>query len=182
MSRVLVLFGTTYGQTANVALAIEGRLRLRCHQVLVADAALACPRPADYDAVVIAASVHAGRYQQEVVDWVATHAATLNRMPTAFLSVCLGVLRRTPKVDRELRAVMAAFLETTGWTPQRTAMIAGAVHYTRYGALVRWLMYFIMKRNAPEMTRDYEFTDSDVVGRFADQFEAAVRQDAAAVA
>jgi menaquinone-dependent protoporphyrinogen IX oxidase len=60
-------------------------------------------------------------------------------------------------------------------------MVAGAVHYTRYSALVRWL-HQILKRQAPDTSHDHEFTDWEAVGRFGDQFDVAVRQTASAVA
>jgi menaquinone-dependent protoporphyrinogen oxidase len=182
MARVLVIFGTTYGQTANVALAVEGRLRFRGHHVAVADAALAQPSPADFDAVVVAASVHAGRYQPEIVEWVTAHVTALNRMPTAFVSVCLGVVWHKPRIDRELQAVMDAFLKTTGWCPATRGMVAGAVHYTRYNAVVRWFMHQVMRRKAPDAALDYEFTNWELLGRLADRFNTTIHECPPAVA
>ena len=46
----------------------------------------------DYDGVIVGASVHGGRHQREIVDWVKRHAITLSAMPSAFFSVCVRVL------------------------------------------------------------------------------------------
>ena len=53
--------------------------------------------------VMVAASVHAGAYQAGVADWLRLHRAALQTIPAAFVSVCLGVLQKDPKVQAGLR-------------------------------------------------------------------------------
>src|SRR5690242_2663548 len=94
MSRVLMLYGSTDGHTRKIATAVAETLRAERCDVAVVDAAEVTPdvRPDRFDAVLIAASVHAGGHQRAVRRWVRAYASQLNRMPTAFLSVCLGIL------------------------------------------------------------------------------------------
>lgn len=84
--------------------------------------------PADYSAAIVAASVHAGTYQRPVRRWVQTHQMALNQRPTAFVSVCLAVLNRTPKVVRDLEANLQRFFDETGWKPEESKVVAGALH------------------------------------------------------
>ena len=91
------------------------------------------PAPDGYDAVVVAASVHAGRYQRPVEQWVKAHAPALARKPAAFVSVCLGVLQHDPKVRRDLQAIVDRFIAVTGWRPAVVKFVAGALPYTRNG-------------------------------------------------
>ena len=88
-SRMLVLYGTTDGQTRKIARRLGETLRECGAEVDVADAAgrMPAPDPDAYDAVVVAASVHAGGYQRPVRRWARAHAAALGRRPTAFVSV-----------------------------------------------------------------------------------------------
>jgi menaquinone-dependent protoporphyrinogen oxidase len=184
MCRILVVYGTTEGHTAKIAHAIKRRLLFHGHEVDVANAATSEPYPMSYSGVMVAASVHAGRYQDEIVRWVFDHAPVLNTSTTAFVSVCLGVLQHDPKVDRELQAIVDAFLKTTSWHPSQTICVAGALKYTRYNLLVRWWMKRIARKagGATDTSRDYEYTDwaalDEFVDRFSHRFETARRQHA----
>src|SRR4030095_5250589 len=134
MARILVLYGTTEGHTARVADSIGATLRAHGDMADVVQASRPGPSPEDYSGIVIAASVHGGRYQTAVRRWVRMHAAVLGSKPTAFVSVCLGVLQHDPVVDRELAAIMARLLQDTGWRPMMTKIVAVARLYTHSSA------------------------------------------------
>ena len=183
MARTLVIFGTTDGQTAKVAEALASRLRFHLHDADVVNAAYAQPDPSVYDAVIVAASVHAGGYQREIVHWVSKNSGTLNTMPTAFVSVCLGILQHEPKVDRELQTIVQAFFRSTKWQPLETKMVAGALKYTSYNFLERWLMKRIVRKAGgdTDTSRDYEYTDWTDLQAFADRYAARLNVPAAAM-
>lgn len=172
MARILVIFGTTEGQTGKVAQALADRLRLDGHEAEVVNAAKGHPDADTYDAIVVAASLHAGRYQKDVVSWVRSCSSILNHKPTAFVSVCLGVLQHEPKVQRELGAILDRFLKSTGWRPLETFMTAGAIKYSKYNFIVRWLMKRMAGKagGGTDTSRDYEYTDWAELRQFADRF------------
>jgi menaquinone-dependent protoporphyrinogen oxidase len=181
--RILVLFGTTEGHTAKVAEAMADELRSRGADVDVVRArgsGAGGPHPEYYDAVIVAGSVHAGGYQRAVARWVRRHAAALEDRPTAFVSVCLGVLERSETTDRELSAILQRFFDKTGWQPDESKIVAGALPYTQYGWLKRWIMRRIVAKahGDTDTSRDYEYTDwadvADFAGRFADRVHAPV--------
>jgi len=174
MLRILVAFATTEGHTAKVAVALQRRLRRGGHAVDIFNVGDVDLNPAMYDAIIVAASVHGGRYQAGVVHWVMRHVGALNAKPTAFVSVCLGVLQHDAKVQRELQVIVDAFLRSTGWRPVDTRKVAGALKYTRYNFLVRWLMKRIVRKAGgnTDTSRDYEYTDWTDLDRFADGFTA----------
>jgi menaquinone-dependent protoporphyrinogen oxidase len=101
----------------------------------------------------------------------------LNRRPSAFISVCLGVLQREEKVQQDVRAIMTRFLAASGWQPVFTTTVAGALLYTRYNLLMRW----IMKRIAAsaggdtDTSRDYVYTDWAALRAFVEDFAAGLR-------
>jgi menaquinone-dependent protoporphyrinogen oxidase len=172
MSRVLVLYGTTEGQTAKIAGAIASTLRANGIEVDVVEASMDDPRADDYAGVVVAASVHASRYQRSVQQWVQNNREALAGKPSAFISVCLGVLQWQPDVQREVNAIVDRFLMTTGWRPMWTKSVAGALPYTKYGWLTRWIMQRIAAKAGgdTDTTRDYEYTDWQDVRAFAERF------------
>jgi menaquinone-dependent protoporphyrinogen oxidase len=172
MARILVIFGTTDGHTAKVARTIRERLVRNGHETDLVDAAEATPNPGDYDAAVVAASVHAGKYPRQIVHWATKHAPQLNRKPTAFVSVCLGILEHNPKVDRDLESMLERFFRSTAWHPVQTKIVAGALKYSQYSVIKRWIMKRIVKKAGgdTDTSRDYEYTDWEELRRFADRF------------
>jgi menaquinone-dependent protoporphyrinogen oxidase len=176
MIHLLIVYGTTDGHTRKIAGVLAEDLRAqRCSvDLLDAGGSLRHRSPADYDGVIVAASVHIGSYQSGVKRWVRTHAATLNRIPTAFLSVCLAVLEKRPEAQREIRAIMQRFFRDCGWQPTLTRLVAGAVLYTRYPWLKKWMMKRIVAKagGGTDTTRDYEYTDWNDLRDFAGEFVA----------
>jgi menaquinone-dependent protoporphyrinogen oxidase len=172
MSRILVLYGTTDGHTSKIARTIGETLRTRGAEVDVLEAGSADPDPADYAGIVIAASVHAGGYQRPVRSWIRAHLVILGTRPTAFVSVCLGVLQPDPKVQQQVAAVMNRFLSTVDWRPTVTKIVAGALPYTRYNWFKRRLMKRIVAKAGgdTDTSRDYEYTDWVDLRAFAEQF------------
>lgn len=172
MARALVVYATTDGHTARVAAAAGEALRSLGIDVDVIAAGEASCDPADYCATIIAASLHAGGYQRAVRRWVREHARTLAAQPTAFLSVCLGVLEHDPHVDAQLATMADRFFAKGGWRPVMMKVVAGALPYTRYN----WLKRFVMRRIAAraggdtDTSRDYEYTDWADLKDFAVEF------------
>jgi len=174
MSRVLILYGTTDGHTRKIAAALREALRDEGLHAFVTDAKYGASTvvPEDYDGVIVAASLHAGGFQKPVVRWARTHAAQLNRMPTAFLAVCLAILEQRAETRRELDAIIGRFQRSTGWRPALIKPVAGALLYTRYNWLKRWIMRRIVAKAGgdTDATRDFEYTDWDDLRAFARTF------------
>ena len=172
MARLLILYGTTDGQTAKIARFVATELRRLGAEVDVCNAATADPDPRDYAGVVVAASVHAGGYQRSVVRWTRRHATALAERRAEFLSICLGVLEKDPKVLAELGRIKGRFAAKTGWQPAYFELVAGALPYTRYGWLKRWIMKRIVAKahGDTDTSRDYEYTDWEALKAFAESF------------
>lgn len=177
---ILVVYATTQGQTAKVARFVTDELRLAGAEVDCLEAGTADPRPEEYDAVIVAASVHASAFQRPVEQWVRRHAAALRQRPTLFLAVCLAVLQQDPKAHAELRQIVARFTQKTGWTPAEVQFIPGALRYSAYGWLTRIIMKRIAARagGAIDTSRDHEYTDWAELRVMTLGFLAALREGA----
>jgi len=172
MPRILIVFGTTDGHTARIASAIGDAVTDAGGVASVFRATTDAPDPGRYDAVIVAASVHRGRFQQPVVDWIRTHASRLNGMPTAFVSVSLGILQKDAAVQADVASIVTRFLDGTGWRPTARLGVAGALLYTYYW----WLTRLVMRRIAhkaggdTDTSRDYVYTDWAALRHFVDGF------------
>lgn len=179
---ILIAYATGHGQTAKVARAIADRLMEAGDAVTLVRADELphhrdLPRgmtPADFDAVVVGASVHFGRHQRAVHDFVRAHRDALARVPGAFFSVSGAAADPSSGGQAEARRYVDEFTSRTGWRPERTETIAGAMSYTQYSPVMRWVLRGISRRRGgpTDASRDHEMTDWAQVGRFADAIAA----------
>jgi menaquinone-dependent protoporphyrinogen oxidase len=172
--KLLLVYGTTEGQTRKVAQFVGDHLARQGQEAQVMDAtdAPAAADPREFDAVIIAASLHAGRYQSAIIHFVSKHLAAINARPNAFLSVSLAAASDDGEDVRGLERCVSDFAHQTGWTPRRTHHVAGAFRYTSYDFLKRWAMKYIAyrKHSPTDTSRDYELTDWVDLARFVDTF------------
>jgi menaquinone-dependent protoporphyrinogen oxidase len=177
MTRILVVYGTTEGQTRKIASQLGIALRRFGVEADVFMASPTAPSPEGYAGIIVAASPHAGKYQRPVQKWIRANAAGLAGKPGAFISVCLAVKDTREKTQLSLHAIMRDFVESCGWVPAYVKPVAGALAYTKYG----WLTKCFMKRMAAknggdtDTTRDHEYTDWADVRAFAREFAVGVQ-------
>jgi len=176
MARVLIVYATTEGQTAKIAAHLADRIQELGHEtdVRLAGDAGDC-EPARYDAIVVGASMHEGRYQREAKRFIESHQAALASTPGAFFSVSLGAASNDPSEGAEVEQAMQEFVAGCGWQPAKLRSFAGALRYTQYSWLKRKIMQHIAaKEGGPtDPTRDVEFTNWEDVDRFAAEILAA---------
>ena len=169
----LVLYASTHGHTARIAAHMAQALGEAGVDATLCEASAAQPlSPAGYDGFVVAGSVHAGKHQKELVEYVARHRTLLNERPTAFVSVSLTAADDTPESVDATRDMIDRFLDDTGLVPQVTEAVAGSLQYREYDFMTRLLMRVITRDHpeAHDMGRDHEYTDWDRVTAFARSF------------
>lgn len=174
MSRALVLYGSSEGHTASIAERIGDLLAEDGHEVSVVHTK---HRPAGfslaaYDGVVVGASVHKGKHQRYVREFVRVHSDELNRLPSAFFSVSLTAATAEDDAERETRTYVEEFLEETGWDPDLAHTVAGALKYREYGLMNRFVMRRIAGKKGidTDTSRDHEYTDWEDVEAFTREF------------
>jgi menaquinone-dependent protoporphyrinogen oxidase len=175
--KILIVYGTTEGQTRKISQFMEAVLKNSGHEVTVADASEAPPSPSSYDAVIIGASVHIHKYQSAIVHYIKRHIEALNKIPGAFFSVCLAIASNLEAEHREARKITTDFLEHLGWKPVMTTQVAGALKYTQYGFFTRLMMKSIAKREGrtTDTSKDYEYTDWNAVREFVKEFAVRIK-------
>lgn len=175
--RILILYGTSEGHTQKIATFVGDLLARRGHLVTTVDVVHrpTALRVADFDATIIAARVHAGLYQSQLVRLVESNRRTLAAMPNAFLSVSMSAANLQPGDLERAKRYVDSFIRRTGWQPRVVVQVAGARLYTRHSAISRWILGLV-DRKAFDTSKDHVWTDWDALGQFADDFaEAAAR-------
>jgi menaquinone-dependent protoporphyrinogen oxidase len=182
--RAAVFFATREGHTRRIAERIALDLRARGVEVDVFNVRTGGPLDwSAYSASVVAASVHAGHHEREMIAFVRQHRAELERLAAAFISVTLSeagaenLMRSDAERERasaDVQRMIDVFVKETGWRPERTLPVAGALTYSRYNIFMRFIMKHIARAaGAPTDTaRDYEFTNWPALDRFAAELAA----------
>jgi menaquinone-dependent protoporphyrinogen oxidase len=180
-----VFYATREGQTRRVAERVVDALCERGFGAVAIDVRTLRPPggPGLCSAAVVAASVHMGHHEPEMVRFVKAHRAELQAIPNAFLSVTLSEAsaeRRESTAEArarshaDVRAMTTRFIAETGWQPQRVLPVAGALRYTQYNPFVRMLMKLIARRAgaSTDTSRDHEYTNWAALDRFVEEFAA----------
>ena len=175
MSRhFLIAYATSYGQTAKIAARMADLLMASGEAVTLVNAGNH-PRDlhaGEFDGVMIGGSIIGGRHQRALVRFVREHRAVLNTLPSAFFSVSGSAASPLETERARARQFVDQFLDMTGWHPMLTETFGGAIAYTKYNPLIRWLA----KRGAQaaggptDTSRDHEVTDWSQVKRFVQAF------------
>lgn len=173
-ARLLILFATREGQTAKIADRIGDVARVRGYQVEVRDlrylpSALSLEA---FDGVVLGAPVHYAKHPPELVAFVKAHVEELRRVPSAFFSVSMVAASTSPEERQEARDYVERLQSATDWRPRLIGLFPGALRYSDYGLVVRWVMRRIARRRgrATDTSRDWEYTSWESVDRFAETF------------
>ena len=161
MSRILILYSTVDGHTADICRRLEQVVAAAGNQAMLA--ALDDSTRVDlaaFDKVVIGASIRYGRHRPCVARFMRAHREVLERKPAAFFSVNI-VARKPAKGTPETNPYVRKFLKEIGWRPRRLDVFAGKLDYPSYGFWDRQVIRFIMllTRGPTDPGAVIEFTD-----------------------
>lgn len=174
--KILLLYGTTEGQTRKISEFVAKRLRDIGDAVTLVDATgdTTLVDLRSYDAAIVAASLHAGQYQSSVTHFVRANHAWLNMMPSAFISVSLSAAGTDPEDLKGIADCAARFKADTNWTTPAVHQIAGAFRFTEYDFFKRWVLKLIAweKGVKVEPGKDVELTNWDALAATVDSMRA----------
>jgi len=168
LAKTLLLYYSVYGHTHRITERLRdnlARLGEEAEPVALKERA---PDPAEYDKVVIGASIRNGKHNPAVHEFIRKHQAVLEARPNAFFSVNL-VARKPGKNTSETNPYVKSFVEQCPWKPDLIGVFAGDLDYQKYGAFDRNIIRFIMwmTKGPTDPATKKVFTDWDEVDRFA---------------
>ena len=170
MIRILVSYGTTEGLTAKISEYVADVIRSHGHEAEAVNIkGREAPRPDAYDAVIVGASIHMGKHEAYVLDFVREYRDALERLPSAFFSVSMAAHDNPEKAE----VYIDEFVRETGWRPARVGLFGGALLYTQYGFIKRHLMKKIARDKGnpdTDTSRDFVYTEWDGVKHFVEEF------------
>jgi menaquinone-dependent protoporphyrinogen oxidase len=172
--RILVAYATRHGQTEKIARRIAAELGERGHSAELCDldGGGKTVEPSLHHAVIVAAPIHAGGYPPAVVSFLRREHARLNALPSAFVSVGLAIASKTSDGRAQTLPHVEKLCERAGFRPAHVELVAGALKYSEYGFLLRYVMRKIAAHEGgdTDTSRDYEYTDWVALAEFTRAF------------
>ena len=153
--RVVVFYATREGHTRHIVEHIADVLKARKIDTDLYNVRT-ISEPLDwsvYTTACVAASVHLGHHESEMIAFARRHRIDLEQLDGAFVSVTLSQAgaedAHRSEAERQAAAADAqrmvdVFVRETGWQPAHILSVAGALAYSQYNFVVR----FVMKRIA----------------------------------
>jgi menaquinone-dependent protoporphyrinogen oxidase len=180
--RIAIFFATREGHTRHIAEHLASEFQRYGADADIFDVRNQ-PTLSDwtrYATAIVAASVHIGRHEPEMIAFVRRHRAELERLDAAFLSVSLSERgaedpatpeERRPQFVNDVKRMIDGFVTAAGWRPARVLPVAGRLAYRQYNPLVRFVIKQIARHNgAPtDTSRNHDLTNWSALDRFAEQ-------------
>jgi menaquinone-dependent protoporphyrinogen oxidase len=169
----VIIFATVEGHSAKVCQFVQTRLEQGGHtaKAFDTDATVAIPLE-DADGVILIAPVHARRHPAGFEATLTALADRLREIPTLMLSVSLSAAFDEGAEDAQ--DYLDEMKMRTGLSPDREALIAGAVKLDRYDYFAEQVVKLVVMRGKPydPSLGSHEFTDWDGLSDLVDAFVA----------
>ncbi len=158
---VLIAYGTVEGQTAKIARFINNIIRDAGHETKLINTSDQTSQLslADVDRVILAAPVHERRHPKQFEDFLERNNDAFSTRKSLVLSVSLKAAFR--KGQEDARDYLTEMLMRTGFEPDATALVAGAVRPDNYGYFEEEIVQHVVLLGRKFDPRDgvKEFTD-----------------------
>jgi len=171
MAGFVVAYISANGQTRKIAAAVAAALKDKGMPAELVDIKKARGKinAKDLKGVFLGGYIHAGKYPGGLFRFIARNQQVLSSVPVHFFTACLAAKAATEEGKKTMDGYLESFRKVSGLTPATAAFFAGALPYTRYNPIVRFLMRKISESTAGDCdtTRDFEYTDWQAVKKFA---------------
>lgn len=170
---ILIAYGSTEGHTRKIANHINSLVGENGHSSVVYDCGGFDPKPEinEFDAIIVAGSVHQELHQPHVAEFVRENLSVLNSKPAAFISVSLSI--SFPEGKPEAEKYISGFIEESGWQPQHVHMAAGAIRFLEYDYFKRLTIEHIVlqgNKMPDKQAGNPEYTDWNALDAFVEEF------------
>ena len=168
MSKILIIYSTTDGQTKKICLRLAKLSKNKNNIDLFSIEEIEKIDLQGYEKIILGASIRYGKHNPKVFDFVKNYKDILDKKETAFFTVNV-VARKKEKNTPETNPYMKKFLDLSGWKPDKLAVFAGKIDYPKYGFFDKQIIRLIMfiTKGPTDTSNTYEFTDWEKVEEFS---------------
>jgi menaquinone-dependent protoporphyrinogen oxidase len=170
---ILVMYETVEGHTKKLAETIAKWLEEVGLKVMLTSASqIGFCDPGEFDGAILCAPIHMAQYPQAFVDYINDWRDGLEAIPTALVTVSLGIASQFPDERAEVELFPRQLQDDTGWKANIEHNAAGALKFREYDFFKRWIMRRISeKEGGPvDTSKDHELTDWSALKEFTLKF------------
>lgn len=148
-TRILVIYASFHGSTAQIAVFIEKKLKKAGIVVEVTS----INKDIDfskYSGIIMGAPIHRGKWMDAAIDFVNSHRSDLKNLPIACFYTCMSKAKQPPSREtlKELLSYQTAMSDLfPDLPPSRIGSFAGALDYDKCSFFTKLVMWSIMRRN-----------------------------------
>ena len=166
--KIGMIYSTVDGQTLKICNKLKEVLQQNNQQVDLISIDDFKEDIANYDTLVIGASIRYGVHNPKIIEFIKTNKAQLDSIKTAFFSVNL-VARKPEKSDPETNPYVVKFFKTINWKPTVVKVFAGKLDYKKYSFFDRKMIQLIMwmTKGPTNIDAEIEYTNWEKVNEFA---------------
>jgi menaquinone-dependent protoporphyrinogen oxidase len=168
INKVLIVYGTRYGSTAEVVQEMSKMARELGAQVdtINLEKGTRFPEPEEYDLVIIGSGIRTGQWKKEPLEFIEQKLNSLSKTKVA-LFVVSGYAGNPDKVAEAQADYLDSMPEKyPGLAPISTALIGGMFEFKRYNLVIRALVKSMVKNQMPEgeeVPEKLDFRDWDMI-------------------
>lgn len=169
MKQIVLIYSTTDGHTKTICSYLQRQIESeQSHVTVVSITDTDSLDLANFDTIVIGASIHYGKHHKNVYDFIAANQALLESKINAFFTVNV-VARKPEKSTPATNPYLQKFLRQISWQPQHLAVFAGKIDYQKYRFIDRQMIRLIMWITKGPTAKDTNitFTNWQQVDAFA---------------
>ncbi len=157
--RILLIYGTTEGQSRKISNFITEQLEAVGHDVECLDSRRKMDglQISSFDAAIIVGSVHQKLHQEALCNFAIAHRSELQKISTLLFSVSLSAAFSNGKA--EAQSYIDLFVDRTGFNPNSYALVAGALRYSEYDYFMAQVVEHVVLASHENITEDREFTN-----------------------
>lgn len=168
---ILIVYATREGQTQKIAeqiyrVLIELGINVEIHSATESFEF----HIESFDLLLFGASVHTGKVEKEVIEFIQEHRNEIRQKQNAFFLVQLASATPDTKLRNEkMKKARRQLEEQAQFSFDRIELISGALKYSEYSFFIKWIMKHISKQTGgdSDTSKDYEYTDWKQVENFA---------------
>ncbi len=171
MQKIAIIYSTVDGQTKDICIRMKDTMSSQAEVELIELADIEVGMLQNVDKVLVGASIRYGKHRPELFKFAKQHQQLLSEKHSGFFSVNV-VARKPEKNTPETNPYMKKFLLLSDWKPTVLGVFAGKINYPQYDFFDKTMIRFIMwlTKGPTDTSGCYEFTDWDLVERFAQDF------------
>ncbi|HMA65963.1 MAG: flavodoxin domain-containing protein [Fibrobacterota bacterium] len=139
--KVLILFASRSGSTADTATIIANELQLKQKDITIDVLPVKKPNNiASYDLIILGSAIWMGKPLPEMLSFIKSYLPILKTKKIICFALCMNLRTETDKTIQESAAFLAPF---SVCAPIETKIFAGSVDYSKLGFFARLIVKMV---------------------------------------